>query len=473
MTDDLPLEIRAYEPFYAASAGHFRLFLRRVMATVAPGVQYCHNWHLDAIAEYLAACTAGEVTRLIINLPPRMLKSTLVSVAWPAWLLGQRPSNRIMVASYAQSLSTKHSTDCRVVVESPWYQRIFPETQLSRDQNEKEKFVTTARGHRLAVSVGGAAIGEGGNILIVDDPINPLQAGQRVQRETVNQWFDHTFVTRLDDKQRGAIVVVMQRLHAQDLSGYLLEKGGWEHLCLPAIAPTASTVQIGAFSYERVAGEALHALREPLALLERTKQELGSANFNTQYQQAPVLAQGTLIKPQWFSRFALADGVEGECVQSWDTAIKAGMQHDASACATFCMRDGVHHLVDMLAVKLEYPALKRLIVSHAVRFGSPTVLIEDKASGQSLLQDLRQETDLALLPCKANEDKLTRLMRVTPLMEAGKMALPVCAPWLAAFEAEFFAFPEAAHDDQVDAVSQYLNWVRGHAGQLSPSVRRI
>jgi len=212
-----------------------------------------------------------------------------------------------MAASYAQSLSIKHSTDCRLVLQSPWYQRVFPQTELSHDQNEKGKFATTQRGYRLAVSVGGAAIGEGGNILIVDDPINPMQAAYHHQREAVNQWFDHTFATRLDDKQKGAMVVVMQRLHTQDLSGYLLEKGGWEHLCLPAIAPARSLVAIRNFLHVHEAGEVLHAAREPVKLLERTQRELGSANFAAQYQQAPMQRAGSVMKREWFPRFRLED----------------------------------------------------------------------------------------------------------------------------------------------------------------------
>ncbi|MEJ0009849.1 MAG: phage terminase large subunit [Alphaproteobacteria bacterium] len=455
-----------------ATRGDFLFFLRRVVATVHPGALYKHNWHLAAIAEYLAACARGEITRLVINLPPRMLKSTLVSVAWPAWLMGQKPTSRLLVASYAQSLAVKHSTDCRLVMQSPWYRASFPLTELSPDQNEKDKFTTTARGFRFAVSVGGAALGEGGDILIADDPINPLQAMHAAQRDAVNGWFDHTFATRLDDKAKGAIVVVMQRLHTQDLSGYLLEKGGWEHLCLPAIAPERTIVSLGNFSHTREAGEPLHEARENLALLERAKRELGSANFNAQYQQAPLQRSGALIRPEWFPRFADTTASHG-CIQSWDTAIKAGDQHDASACATFVEQGGVHRLVDMLAVRLEYPALKRAIVAQAERFGPAAVLIEDKASGQSLLQDLRAETALPLIACKANEDKLTRLVRVTPLMEAGRLALPVHAPWLAAFEAEFFAFPDGPHDDQADAVSQYLNWVRARARGPNPMLRRL
>ena len=289
-----------------AAGSDFQSFLRMVVATVSPGAQYQHNWHIDAIAAHLEACAKGDIKRLIINMPPRMLKSITVSVAWPAWLLGHDAKTRLMVASYAQSLSIKHSLDCRLVMQSPWYQEIFPNTHLAYDQNEKDKFVTTKRGHRIATSVGGAATGEGGNILIVDDPLNPLQAKQRSMREAANQWFDHTFATRLDDKKRGAMVIVMQRLHAEDVSGYLLKKRGWEHLCLPAIAPAHVHFMCGGFSKIREQGEVLHEAREDAAMLEEMKRELGSANFNAQYQQAPAGDDEGMIKLGWFKRFALS-----------------------------------------------------------------------------------------------------------------------------------------------------------------------
>ncbi len=456
----------------AATRNDFLFFLRRAVKSVSPGVTYLHNWHIEAIAEYLAACERGEVTRLIINLPPRMLKSTMVSVAWPAWLLAQRPEERIMVASYAQSLSIKHSTDCRAVMMAPWYGQAFPDTQLSYDQNEKEKFTTTARGYRLAVSVGGAALGEGGNFLIVDDPLNPLQASHPTQRDAANAWFDHTFATRLDDKYKGAIIVVMQRLHRGDLAGYLLEKGGWEHLNLPAIAPAPTVIRLGDFTHTREVGEVLHPARESAALLERTKRELGSANFSAQYQQNPQATAGAIVRPAWFAaRAEVSDGAM--CVQSWDTGVKAGFHHDASACATFIEREGKHYLAEMRTMRMEYPALKRAILAAAERMKPDAILIEDKASGQSLLQDLKYETSLPLIACKATEDKLSRLIRVTPMMESGLVVLPNHASWLAAFEEELFAFPSVSHDDQVDAFSQYLNWVRARGGWRNPSIRNL
>lgn len=469
-----PSETALRVKFDAASREHFSLFLRRVVATIAPNARYMHNWHIDAIAEYLGACASGKIGRLIINMPPRMLKSTMVSVAWPAWLLGHNPAQRIMAACYAQSLSLKHSTDCRVVMQAPWYQQLFDTTHIAPDQNEKDKFTTTLRGYRRAVSVGGAAIGDGGNILIIDDPLNALQASRYQPRHAVNEWFDHTWATRLDDKQAGAMVVVMQRLHPEDLSGYLLEKGGWEHLSLPAIAPATSCIHIGSFAYTRKEGEALHAQREPLAVLERLKLDLGSANFNAQYQQIPITQSGGLVHAHWFPRDVVTSVEAGaRYVQSWDTGIKTGDTNDPSACATFRMCHDRHELVDMLVTRLEYPELRRAIIQHATRFEPEAILIEDKASGQSLLQDLRRETDLPLIAAMPDADKITRFLRITPMLEAGKLALPKYAPWLADFELELYQFPGGAHDDQIDVLSQYLNWVRARGGSDTLRVRRL
>jgi hypothetical protein len=300
-----------YQVLQHALRNDFMAFLAKTVATVSPGATYLPNWHLEAISAHLQDAAAGKLRRLIITMPPRMLKSVTVSVAWPAWILGHSPQARVMVASYAQSLSSKHSQDCRLVMQSPWYRQIFPATQLAFDQNEKEKFVTSARGHRIAVSVGGAATGEGGNILIVDDPLNPLQALQASARESCNAWFEHTFASRLDDKRRGSIVVVMQRLHAEDLAGYLSRKVGWHVLSLPAIAPEDCEIRWGNFYKFRYAGEALHPAREDAEMLAQLAREIGSANFAAQYMQMPAHSSHAMLKPEWFSRFALEQWHEG------------------------------------------------------------------------------------------------------------------------------------------------------------------
>ena len=440
-------------------------FVQKTFATVDPGTPYSHNWHIDLIAEYLEACTRREIKRLIINIPPRYMKSIAVTVAWPAWLLGLNPSEQILAASYAYKLSVKHSIDCRLVIRSDWYRRAFPNVRIASDQDTKEKYVTTERGMRYATSVGGSAIGEGGNFLIVDDPTSATEASSDVQRQTANDWFDQGFATRLNDKANGVIVVVMQRLHANDLTGHLLQKGGWEHLCIPAVAPHKTLIDFGRVSVTREPGDPLHPAREDIAAIERQKVALGSYAFSGQYQQRPSPADGGMLKMHWFGRFDQPEEKYKRIIQSWDTAYKKGTHNDPSCCLTFGERDNGHDLLHAVVGRMEYPELKFTMIRHAAEWHADAVLIEDKASGQSLIQDLRKETQLPVIAVNPNDDKVTRAVAVSPMIEAGRLRLPRHAAWLTDFESELMQFPNAAHDDQVDALSQFLNWVRRNAGE--------
>lgn len=447
-------------------------FIGKTFSTVDPGTTYLSNWHIDLIAEYLEAARKAEITRLIINMPPRSLKSVCVSVAWPAWLLGHDPQSRIMTASYASSLSLKHSIDCRLVVNSPWYKQLFPEVALVRDQNEKHKFMTTKRGFRFATSVGGSTTGEGGNFLIIDDPISPAQARNAHWREQVNHWFDHTFASRLDDKHKGVIVLVMQRLHRHDLTGYLLAKGGWEHLSLPAVAMKPEMHDVGWVRKSREAGELLHPQRENMALIDRARIELGSSAFAAQYQQEPLPEDDGLIRGSWFGRYKAAPLAIERRVQSWDTAIKSQDEHDASVCLTFVEHDNRSYLLDVRVFRREYPDLKQIFYALAEQWQPQAILIEDRSSGQQLLQDAKRETMLPVISINPQGDKLTRFAAVVPMIESGKLVLPEQAPWLAEFESELFSFPDSAHDDQVDALTQYLTWLRSSSWE-NIRIRRL
>ena len=209
-------------------------FVKQAWPIVEPSTPLRWNWHLDVICEYLEALTAGDgINRLIINLPPRSGKSILASVMWPAWVWARQPSTRWLCASYSASLANKFSIDRRGVITSPWYQERWP-IQLAGDQNQKNEFMNTERGHMIATSVSGSATGKGGDFIVADDLQNPEMAESEAERETVNRFFDETLSTRLDDKRRGRIVVIQQRTHQADLTGHLLEQGGWTHLCLPA-----------------------------------------------------------------------------------------------------------------------------------------------------------------------------------------------------------------------------------------------
>jgi len=446
-------------------------FAVRTFGTVDPGTRYLRAPHAWAIAERLEACARGETTRLIVNLPPRSMKSILVSVAWPAWLIGRDPATRIMAASYSERLAVKHALDFRLVLGSAWYRSLFPGVALAPDQNEKHKIQTTARGHRIATTVGGTATGEGADVLIVDDPHNPRQALSEAQRRAALDWFDQTFATRLNDKRRGAIVVAMQRLHVEDLTGHLLKKGGWEHLCLPAEAeaPERHPVAPGRF-FERAAGEPLQPAREGPAELARARQELGSYAYAAQYQQRPVPLAGGMVPVAWFRRYRAAPA-GARIVLSWDTASKGRAHNDPSACGVWAETAAGHFLLDVVRRRMDYPELRRSALALAAKWRPAAVLIEDQASGQALAQDLAREPGVPVIALRPEGDKATRMARVSPTIEAGRVFLPERAPWLADYEAELASFPEGAHDDQADMTSQYLAWARARA--TGPRVRRL
>jgi hypothetical protein len=265
---------------------NFDAFLRRCLMTLNPGSPYLPNWHISAIAHVLARVRRGEITRLIINMPPRHLKSLTVSVAFPAFLLGLQPWRRIFAISYGDELSLKHALDFRSIVEAPWYCRAFRDMQIARSL--QDEVWTTAQGFRKSTSVYGTLTGLGGDIFIIDDPQKPVDAQSDTQRNRLNHWFSNTLMSRLDSKEEGVIIVVMQRVHLNDLSGYLLETGDWHVLSLPAIAEQDETIAIGDNVFHlRRAGEALHPELESIESLERHRREIGSYVFAGQYQQAP------------------------------------------------------------------------------------------------------------------------------------------------------------------------------------------
>ncbi len=236
-------------------------FLKMVFATLHPTKKMISNWHLDLLIEYLKAVENGGMKRLIVNLPPRSLKSVCINVAWPAWLLGKDPSTRIITVSYSQSLSEKHAVDCRLVMQSDWYKEMFPETRIARGMNMKSKFVTTEHGFRFATSTGGTLTGEGADIIIIDDPCSAVDTFSRRKRNKAYEWFRQCLLSRLNDCVNGKIVLVMQRLHVDDLTGMLLKNdhdNNWHHLKVSAIATKNQHISFGEFSYNRLAGEQLY-----------------------------------------------------------------------------------------------------------------------------------------------------------------------------------------------------------------------
>lgn len=435
-------------------------FVERVFQTLSPASTCQRNWHIDAICHRMEQVRRGKIKRLIICVPPRALKSMMCSVAFPAYVLGHEPTKRIICVSYSADLAVRLSNDCREIMASPWYQRVFPGTVISRAKNTEEEFTTTRRGYRLSTSIEGTLTGRGGDIIIIDDPIKPNDALSDSKRERVNNAFFNTILSRLDDKRTGAIVVVMQRLHEDDLVGRLLRDapGEWTVLSLPAIAEEEESVEIGDNKFHvRRPGDVLHAEREPRPILESYKAQLGSDTFAAQYQQRPNPREGAMIKRTWPRRYEdlPARDTSSMIVQSWDTANKDSKHAAYSVCTTWLLQGRNYFLVDVVRDRFDYPELKARATALAHFHAPKAILIEDVGIGSGLLREL-QAAGLPAVAVKPILNKKTRMSIQSSKVESGKVFLPVSASWLEDFETELFSFPGGRYNDQVDSVSQAL-----------------
>lgn len=445
--------------FEAILRTDFASFVGKAATSLVPG-ELAWNWHLDAICHALEQVRLGKTRRLIINLPPRSLKSVIASVAFPAFVLGHDPSKRIICVSYAQDLATKHGNDFRALLGSGWYRSLFPRTRPSGRKNTEAEIEMAGGGMRLATSVGGTLTGRGGSLIIIDDPIKPDDAMSATTREACNKWYSNTLLSRLDDKVAGAVVIVMQRVHIDDLVGYVTRQNGadWTILNLPAISPADQYIPLGDRRTHLFAeGELLHPEREPQHILDDLRANLGSDAFSAQYLQEPVPPGGAMIKRAWISRYCEAPTRRPgqSIIQSWDTAAKGGPGNDWSVCSTWLVARPNYYLLHVHRGRHDYPELRRKALELADRFKPTRILIEDIGAGTALQQELRK-AGRPVRAIKVDRDKECRMADVSTRFENGFVHLPERAAWLAALEDELFAFPGSRHDDQVDSISQAL-----------------
>ena len=441
----------------------------KTFQTLAPGEEYHQNWHIDCLAWHLEQCRRGAIKRLIITIPPRSLKSMCASVAFPAFALGRDPTSKIVCVSYSSDLAKKFANDFRAVMTSDWYKKLFPRTRVSRKNTEQE-VQTNKKGMRYSTSVGGTLTGRGGNIIVIDDPIKPNEAMSEAEREAVNSWYRNTLYSRLNNKNDDAIILVMQRVHMDDLVGHVQEKEDWTVINIPAIAEADERYQIGDDAFhDRKAGDLLQPDREDAETLTTIRETLGTYNFSAQYQQQPVPVEGNLVKKEWICRYDRQPSRQA-CdfvVQSWDTGQKVGDTNDYSVCTTIGASGNDYYILDVVRERLEYPNLRREVIRMADAWAPDAVVIEDASSGTMLLQDLRREMTPRPIAIKPTTDKVTRMQAVSATLEAGQVLLPEEAPWLYEFERELFAFPGARHDDQVDSLSQGLRYITRRMRRLS------
>jgi predicted phage terminase large subunit-like protein len=438
-------------------------FMRRSFASLLPNDVFHASWHIDAMAYHLELCRLGKIKRLIITLPPRSGKSIIASVAFPAFVLGHDPTRRIICASYAQDLSQDLSRSCLNLMREDWYCSVFPRTRIDSSKSGSVEFKTTGRGYRLATSVGGTLTGRGGNFIIIDDPLKPSEAPSKSVRTKTNEWFDNTVYSRLDNKSEDVIIIVTQRTHIDDLVGHLKAKGEeWTHLNLPSIAEKDERVPTGPGQFHyRKAGDILHPQREPRDVLDRIRNFHGSTIFSAQYQQDPVPEGGLIVQRKWFQTYddIPQRGPDVQVIQSWDTAQKVGELNDYSVCVTAYRKKNLFYIVEVYRERLDYPSLKKQAAIQYEVWRPDRVIIEDKGSGIALCDELPREHMIHPIRFIPQGDKAMRLINQSGKIEAGQVLLPSFkTDWKDDFVDEIISFPDGRHDDQVDALTQLLQY---------------
>lgn len=452
-------------------------FLKMSFSTLRPVDSFVDNWHISLLCEALEACERREVKRLIINIAPRNLKSIITSVAFPAWLLARNQSSQIIVSSYSQALSNKHSIDTKKIINSDWYKNNFDNVKITKEQNTKTKFLTTQGGFRLATSIGGTLTGEGGDFLIIDDPHNPNDLLSDIKMKKVHRWFATTLLSRLNS-ENGVIIVVMQRLHCNDLCDYILKnnKEDWELINLPIINENEKDVIFrGKFFHHWKANEPLNKKHLSKLRIEKIQQEIGSLNFSAQYLQHPVDIENGLIKQDWLKFYNHQDLPRINSLSRYlsiDCAQGVNPSNDFTAIISVAF-DGNYFVLDILKRKITYPELRKTVIDYLSENKIDAILIEDKSNGSSLIQELKK-MNYNIIAIKPTVGKVDRLNKALIEIESGKVFLPEFnTKWKEDFIKELLSFPNTKHDDQVDALTQIMNWKREYSVNRNLRIRMI
>ena len=373
---------------------HFRQFARQAWPVVEPATAFTANWHFDAVADHLEAVSRGQIRRLLICIPPRHGKSTQVSILWLPWHWLRNPARRFLFTSYSAELAERHSVACRRVIESQWYQQRWADRfQLTADQNEKNRYENNKSGCRLAIGVGGAATGEGGDIIVVDDPHNVRYAESDTIRQTTAEWWSRVMSTRNNDPRSGARVIVMQRVHENDLAGHMLRQGGYETLILPTEYEGSTYVAgIGWHDPRTEKGELLWKERFGAAEVEEQKRDLGSYAAAAQLQQRPAPAEGGILKRAWWKLLREMPRKFDEMIQSWDCSFKETSSSDYVVGQVWGRIGADKYLVDQVRRRMDCPTTIQEIVRLSEKYpNAKTKLIEDKANGPAVVAMLKHQ----------------------------------------------------------------------------------
>ena len=441
---------------------NFYGFYRLGFPALAPEASFSSAPHYRVLARALEKVATGETRRLLIAIPPRHGKSILASVALPAWILGRDPTRKIICASYGEQLSKDFSNRFRDLLWSPQYESVFPDTRIDAGGASLSEVRTSAKGYRLATTVDGPATGKGAHFVIVDDSLKAAEAASEVARNSVYDWSKGSLMTRFDKPAEGAMVVVQQRLHQDDLIDRLRDEGGWDYLEMPGECMQRQTFDLGdGETWDFEPGDLLFPERFDKAALDQLFWDLGEGPYNAKILQQPSPPGGALFKLKHFQRYEQAPKRCEAIVQSWDPAIVDTETAAFSVCTTWAIIGQKLYLVDVFRKRLEFHQIEPAILSMREKYNASAVVIEvsgvGRAIGNSLLK--REGTRTWMQPVDPKLGKLERAMAQTPKIERKRVYLPVSAPWLETFENEIASFPMSKFADQVDSMVHFLGFL--------------
>ena len=443
--------------FYYALSMDFLMFVEKCYNEIGGGQKFAKTIAIELIVDKLLEIQNDKIMRSIINVPPRTLKSTIVSIAFTAWLLGQDPKLKILCISYGEDLAKDFSIKVRQIMKSTWYKKIFS-TRFSANGQRDDYLETTNGGFRRAISIDGSITGYGADIIIIDDPQKATDVLSEQIRNKTNAIFSNTIISRLNNKITGKIILVAQRLHPDDFSSYVQKYETWDVLKIPAIAKQDIEYKLSnkkTIIYKN--GSVINPDIEPLDKLLKIEQAMGEFNFCAQYQQEPISPKGNIIKIDDFKYFNFKQ-INGDktVIQSWDCAQKTGENNDFSVCVTAIISNDIVYVIDITKYKLDFPDLLDEIKNMQIATNANEIIIEDQGIGAGLISQLERE-GYSPISFKPKDSKAVRAQCVTDLIRRGKVRLLQGAFWLNDFTDEVRAFPHGAHDDQIDALVQLLS----------------
>ena len=497
-----------------------RQFVKGAWHVVEPGKEFVGGKHIDAICDHLTFVSLGDIRDLVINIPPRHSKSTICAIMWPAWEWTWRPSEQWLYTTYAQDLTVRDSVKCRRLIQSPWYKQRWGHVyHLSGDLNQKKRFDNNHNGYRLATSVGGTATGEGGDKIVVDDAHNMKEINSDTIRDGVLDWWDNTMSTRGNNPKTVGRVIIMQRGHHKDLAGHVLERGSWVHLNLPGYYRREKHCQTvakktGRERETKVLNNGAEEIAAPPAKLDRFQQplqkgeliwqdwrkrddellapqrfgqpemdklqeELTERAFEAQIQQAPSAEGGNILKLKHWRQWQ-----DGELpgfdtiIQCYDTAFEEDEENDFSARTTwgiFEWQERAHPdlpwqlrfdgqprycamLLERMNERLAFPDLRAEAKDSFKRWKPDRILVEKKASGHSLIQELKR-ANLPVTKVKVTDSKVARAHAASLVFERGCIWY-VKRRWAKEVMDQCAEFPTGEHDDLVDTVTMAALWMR-------------